>query len=57
VRVLNLADLEQVVAANRSRRASEIPRVRAIVARELEQLVRWASARSHRVQDTSAQPW
>jgi glutamyl-tRNA reductase len=57
VRVLNLADLEQVVAANRSRRESEIPRVRAIVARELEQLVRWASARSHRVQDTSAQPW
>jgi len=44
VRVLNLADLEQVVAANRSRREAEIPRVRSIVARELDQLER--SARS-----------
>jgi glutamyl-tRNA reductase len=57
VRVLNLADLEHVVAANYSRRESEIPRVRAIVVRELEQLVRWASERSQRLQDTSAQPW
>ena len=46
VRVLNLADLEQVVAANRSRREAEIPRVRAIVARELDQLERWARSRS-----------
>ena len=57
VRVLNLADLEQVVAANRSRREAEIPRVRAIVARELEQLVRWANARSDRAHDAPARPW
>ena len=46
VRVLNLADLEQVVAANRSRREAEIPRVRSIVVRELDQLERSAGSRS-----------
>ena len=57
VRVLNLADLEQVVAANRSRREAEIPRVRSIVGRELEQLVRWAKARADRSLEDAARPW
>ena len=57
VRVLNLADLEQVVAANRSRRESEIPRVRSIVARELVQLVRWADSPSNAALGDAARPW
>jgi glutamyl-tRNA reductase len=42
VRLHNLADLEQVVAANRERRETEIPRVERLLRRELEHLVRWA---------------
>ena len=57
VRVHNLADLEQVVAANRSRREAEIPRVETLIARELEQLVRWAHGRSRRPFAAPAGPW
>ena len=42
VRLHNLADLEGVVAANRERRETEIPRVEALLRRELEHLARWA---------------
>ena len=42
VRLHNLADLESVVAANRERRETEIPRVEALLRNELEHLARWA---------------
>src|SRR5262249_27639882 len=42
VEVHNLADLEQVVAGNRERRETEIPRVEALLERELDQLSAWA---------------
>ena len=40
--VHNLSDLEHVVAENRERRETEIPRVEALLERELEQLSSWA---------------
>ena len=48
VRLHNLADLEQVVAENRARRETEIPRVESLLARELDHLVRRAGRRPER---------
>ena len=42
VQVHNLSDLEHVVAVNQERRETEIPRVEALLERELEQLSAWA---------------
>jgi len=42
VDVHNLTDLEQVVAGNREKRETEIPRVEALLERELDQLSAWA---------------
>jgi len=57
VRVHNLADLEQVVSANRARRATEIPRVESLIARELDQLERWAHGRALRSLAAPARAW
>jgi glutamyl-tRNA reductase len=48
VELRNLSDLEQFVAANRTRRETEIPRVEALLARELDQLALWAGEHSVR---------
>jgi glutamyl-tRNA reductase len=42
VKLHNLSDLEHVVAANRARRETAIPRVEQLLSRELEHLARWA---------------
>jgi glutamyl-tRNA reductase len=45
---LDLAAVEREVAAERERRAAEVPKVEAVVARELAMLDRWASRRAAR---------